>query len=173
VEVEDGVATMTQAAFEDRGQVPAEEVARSLRLERELIVGTPRAATTTGVIHLFARVRDRDTLAAIEPDQAAVLQFDHTHGVVAWCEDGSELAQRFFAPQIGIAEDPATGSAAGALAALRVFEGGAPGAVVVRQGAEIGRPSEMRVSVDGAAGAPEPPRVGGRAVPVLDGTLRL
>ena len=46
-----------------------------------------------------------------------------------------------------------------------------PAAVVVRQGAEIGRPSEMRVSVGGAAGAPDPPRVGGRAVAVLEGSL--
>jgi trans-2,3-dihydro-3-hydroxyanthranilate isomerase len=93
--------------------------------------------------------------------------------VVPWCEDGDELAQRFFAPQLGIPEDPATGSAAGALGALRVYEGGEPGATIVRQGAEIGRPSEMRVAVDGTPGAPDPPRVGGRAVPVLEGTLRL
>jgi trans-2,3-dihydro-3-hydroxyanthranilate isomerase len=173
VEVTDGVATMTQADFEDRGQVPAEEVARSLRVDPEVLAGTPRAATTTGVVHLFARVRDRDVLAAIEADQAAVAAFDHVHGVVPWCEDGDELAQRFFAPRIGIPEDPATGSAAGALGALRVYEGGDPGDVVVRQGAEIGRPSEMLVGVSGAPGAPEPPRVGGRAVPVLAGTLRV
>jgi trans-2,3-dihydro-3-hydroxyanthranilate isomerase len=164
---------MTQAEFEDRGQYPTEEVARSLRVDPGVLIGTPRAATTTGVVHLFARVRDRDALAAIEPDQAAVAAFDQTHGVVPWCEHEGELAQRFFAPQIGIPEDPATGSAAGALGALRVYEGGAGGEVVVRQGAEIGRPSEMRVAVGGAPGAPEPPRVGGRAVPVLAGTLRV
>jgi predicted PhzF superfamily epimerase YddE/YHI9 len=53
-----------------------------------------------------------------------------------------------------------------------VFEGGEPGEMTVRQGAEIGRPSEMRVAVDGSPGSPDPPRVGGRAVPVLEGTLR-
>jgi predicted PhzF superfamily epimerase YddE/YHI9 len=42
---------------------------------------------------------------------------------------------------------------------------------VIRQGAEIGRPCEILVSVGGAPGAPDPPRVGGRAVTVLEGSL--
>jgi len=171
VELSGGMATMTQAPLEVGDEADARAVAAALRLDPGAVLGAPRPCTTTGVPHLFARVRDRDTLAAIQPDLAAIAGFEMAEAVVAWCEDGDELAQRFFGPRIGIAEDPATGSAAGALGALRVSEGAPPGSVIVRQGAEVGRPSEIHVTVRGAPGAPDPPRVGGRAVPVLEGTL--
>jgi trans-2,3-dihydro-3-hydroxyanthranilate isomerase len=173
VEVVGGeVAWMTQAPLDVGEEVGAGEAARLLRVDRADIVGTPRFYSTA-LRQLFARVRDRETLASLAPDQSAIASLESADGMVAWCESGDELAQRFFAPDIGIGEDPATGSAAGALGALRVYEGAAPGAVVVRQGAELGRPSEIHVSVGGAPGAPEPPRVGGRAVLVLEGSLRV
>jgi trans-2,3-dihydro-3-hydroxyanthranilate isomerase len=171
VSVADGMATMTQAPLTVGAAVAARDVARMLLVADEVIVGEPRVYSTSGIRQLFARVRDRAELAGLEPDLVAIEAFMDADGVVAWCEHEGELAQRFFMPRFGIPEDPATGSAAGALAALRVHEGGSPGAVVVRQGAEIGRPSEIHVTVDGTPGAPGPPRVGGRAVVVLEATL--
>jgi trans-2,3-dihydro-3-hydroxyanthranilate isomerase len=174
VDVEGDLVTMTQAPLEAGEEVPAETVATMLRIDPADIVGRmPRFYTTSGIKQLFARVRDRELLAAIEPDVGCVAADERIDAIMPWCEHGDELAQRFFGPRMGIVEDPATGSAAGALAALRVFEGGEPGSVIVRQGEEIGRPSEMRVSVGGSPGAPDAPRVGGRAVQVLDGALRL
>ena len=173
VDVEDGVATMTQAPLEAGEAVDRGVVAGMLRLDPELVLGEPRFYTTSGIRQLFAHVRDRAVLAGIEADLGAIAADERIDALLPWCEHGDELAQRFFGPRMGIAEDPATGSGAGALAALRVFEGGEPGDVVVRQGDEIGRPSEMHVSVGGAPGAPEPPRVGGSAAPVLDGELRV
>ncbi len=173
VEVEGELATMTQAPLEAGDEVPVATVAAMLRIDAADIAGTPRFYTTSGIKQVFARVRDRGLLASIDPDAAAIAADERIDALMPWCEHGDELAQRFFGPRMGILEDPATGSAAGALAALRVFEGGEPGSVIVRQGEEIGRPSEMHVSVGGAPGAPDPPRVGGRAVEVLDGTLRL
>jgi trans-2,3-dihydro-3-hydroxyanthranilate isomerase len=173
VEVRDGVATMTQAPLSIGISLPRGDVCRALRVGLDDLVGTPRIYSTSGIQQLFAQIASRETLARIHPNQEAIAQLDDADGLVAWCEDGDELAQRSFMPRAGIAEDPATGSAAGALGALRVYEGGEPGSVVVRQGAELGRPSEIHVSVGGSPGAPEPPRVGGRAVPVLEGTLTL
>jgi trans-2,3-dihydro-3-hydroxyanthranilate isomerase len=83
----------------------------------------------------------------------------------------TEVAMRMFAPRMGIAEDPATGVAAGALGALRVFEGAEPGRVTVAQGEEIRRPSTIFVEVGGASGAPADVRVGGRAVLLFEGVL--
>ena len=80
---------------------------------------------------------------------------------------------RLFAPRMGIVEDPATGSAAGALAALRVRQGAAPGAVTVRQGEHVGRPSTMNVEIGGEPGSPSGVRVGGTAVPVLEARVEL
>lgn len=173
VEVVDGeLAWMTQAALEVGQEVEVETVAAWLRVAPDELIGTPRFYSTAGMRQLFARIRDRDTLAGLDPDIGAIASFD-ADGVVAWCEHGDELAQRFFAPRLGFAEDPATGSAAGAIGALRVLHGAQPGEVIVRQGAELGRPSEILVSVGGTAGAPEPPRVGGHAVLVLEGELQL
>ena len=173
VEVSDGVATMTQAPLEVGDEVDREHVAAMLRLDAAALTGTPRFYSTTGVAQVFARVRDRETLAGIEPDIAAIAADDRIDGLVAWCEVADELAQRFFAPRLGIAEDPATGSAAGALAALRVHEGASPGDVTIRQGDEICRPSSIHASVSGDRGSPDPPRVSGRAVVVLEGELQV
>ena len=135
------------------------------------MVATPRACSTAGWPQALVRVRNRATLRDLRPDLAAILAFERADGVLAWCDDGdaTSFAQRFFAPRIGIDEDPATGSAAGALGALRVYEGAAPGAITVRQGEEIGRPSEITVTV----GALDDVRVGGTAVLLMEGELRL
>jgi trans-2,3-dihydro-3-hydroxyanthranilate isomerase len=86
---------------------------------------------------------------------------------------------RMFAPGLGVAEDPATGSAAGALGAYLVHHravdtAGGSARVIVEQGIEIGRPSRILVTVavrrDGAI---EEVRVGGEAVTVIEGEVRL
>ena len=174
VDLADGVATMTQAEPElglehDR---PAVELA--LRVEEQALPSPPQMCTTTGVRQLFAEVRDREALATLSPDMELVAGLENVDLLSAWCEvaDG-EVAQRGFAPQLGIPEDPATGSAAGALAALRVFRGAQPGALLVRQGEELGRPSQMRVAVEGEAGNPTEVRVAGRSVLVMEGEVEL
>jgi trans-2,3-dihydro-3-hydroxyanthranilate isomerase len=171
VSVSGGAATMTQSAFDPGIELDTREMAALLRVSSDEVMRTPRACSTINTLQALVEVRDRPMLAAIDPDLRAIAEFSAAMGVGAWCEDGGELALRFFAPADGIDEDPATGSLAGALGALRVYEGGEPGPVVVRQGAEVRRPSEMRVEVTGAPGAPDPPQVGGTAVPVLQGTI--
>lgn len=73
----------------------------------------------------------------------------------------------------GTVEDPATGSANAALAALLLhLDGGAQVAFDVVQGVEMGRPSRLAAAAwraeDGVRA-----RVGGGAVRVLEGVLRL
>jgi trans-2,3-dihydro-3-hydroxyanthranilate isomerase len=174
VDVSDGVATMTQAEPELGIEHDVAAVAPALRIEADELASVPQMCTTTGIRHLFAQVRDRHALAALVPDQQLVHGLENVDMLVVWCEvaDG-EAAQRAFAPRIGIAEDPATGSAAGALGALRVFRGAAAGPLLVRQGAELGRPSEMRVQVDGGPGHPTAVQVGGRAVLLFEGEVRI
>jgi trans-2,3-dihydro-3-hydroxyanthranilate isomerase len=174
VDLGDGVATMTQAEPELGLEHDVAAVTAALQVSEDVLASPPRMCTTTGVRQLFAEVRDREALASLSPDTALVAGLENVDLLSAWCEAGDgEVAQRGFAPQMGIVEDPATGSAAGALGALRVFRGASPGAVVVRQGEEIGRPSEMRVHVDGEPGTPTEVRVGGRAVLVMEGEVEL
>jgi trans-2,3-dihydro-3-hydroxyanthranilate isomerase len=83
---------------------------------------------------------------------------------------------RMFAPSLGVAEDPATGSAAAALAGWLVArQPRADGTARWRilQGEEIGRPSEIALEADVVAGSVAAVRVGGRCVMVGEGTLRL
>jgi trans-2,3-dihydro-3-hydroxyanthranilate isomerase len=171
VSLSGGKATMTQAAFDPGRALEPEALAPLLGLGADEVVGTPRVCSTTGVQHAFVRVPDRDALRALRPNLAAIAQLDAADGVAAWCEHGDELAQRVFLPRIGIDEDPATGAACGGLGALRVYEGAEPGRITIRQGEELGRPSEIHVTIGGRAGAPEDVRVGGRAVLVMEGTL--
>ena len=75
---------------------------------------------------------------------------------------------RFFNPTVGIAEDPATGTAAGPLVAQLAAAGQVPEAatVIVEQGFAVGRPSRISVSVSG-----QRVRAGGRGLVVAEGTL--
>ena len=93
-------------------------------------------------------------------------------------DDGSSDATwhvRMFGPHIGVAEDPATGSAAAGLPAQLLAAGMlADGAHdwIVEQGVEMGRPSRIRVRFDVAGGAIESLHIGGHAVPVMAGRLQ-
>ena len=171
VELSGGVATMNQGEPALGVEHDKTAVAAALGIDDSDLASVPQQCST-GVRQIFAQVADRDALRALRPDLELVRGLERSDGLIAWCEVGpGEVAQRFFAPQMGIPEDPATGSAAGALGALRVFRGADPGPLTVRQGEEIGRPSEMQVTVEGSAGAPTEVRVGGRAVLLLEGEL--
>lgn len=108
-----------------------------------------------------------DTLAAA----------DGLHQALYYVREGEgRVAMRMFAPEQGIVEDPATGSAAAALVALLAHLEPSADAVVnlaITQGDEMGRPSRIAASAQKRAGVVGPVRVGGTAVAVMDGTLRL
>ena len=89
---------------------------------------------------------------------------------------GQSWCARMFAPGLGVPEDPATGSAAAAFAGvLMQFErlGEGTHEVAIRQGLAMGRPSEIAVQLDVASGALRSVEVGGSAVLVSEGTLRV
>jgi trans-2,3-dihydro-3-hydroxyanthranilate isomerase len=93
--------------------------------------------------------------------------------VVAW--DGASARSRVFAFEAGVAEDPATGSAALALGAWLVASGALPdgGAYDVVQGVEMGRPSLLSCTVTAAGGEPVAATVRGQVVPVAEGRIRV
>jgi trans-2,3-dihydro-3-hydroxyanthranilate isomerase len=95
--------------------------------------------------------------------------------VCAVSPDGAEVHARVFAPSVGVPEDPATGSAAVALGVFLVdrgvLAGDARSAFTIRQGAEVGRPSVLRVEVGAAGGAAERVSVGGPVVAVARGEI--
>jgi trans-2,3-dihydro-3-hydroxyanthranilate isomerase len=89
-------------------------------------------------------------------------------------EPGVTWHVRMFGPHIGVAEDPATGSAAAGLPAQQSAAGALSDGEhewLVAQGIEMGRPSRIRVRFCCADGRVERLRVGGPAVPVMAGRL--
>jgi trans-2,3-dihydro-3-hydroxyanthranilate isomerase len=80
-----------------------------------------------------------------------------------------------FAPSIGILEDPATGSASGAVGAYLVQNGVVDVAptteIIVEQGYEIERPSQIIVRVESDDDIIQTVKVGGQCVTVVQGTL--
>jgi trans-2,3-dihydro-3-hydroxyanthranilate isomerase len=86
----------------------------------------------------------------------------------------SSFHARMFAPSSGIAEDPATGSAAVCLAGVVKHFDGLPDGQhrrVIEQGYEMGRPSEIALTLDVTAGKLGNVRIGGHAVRVSEGTM--
>ena len=93
--------------------------------------------------------------------------------VTAW--DGTSARCRVFAFEAGVAEDPATGSAALALGVWLVATGALPdgGAYDVVQGVELGRPSLLSCTVSASGGEPVAATVRGQVVPVAAGRIRV
>jgi trans-2,3-dihydro-3-hydroxyanthranilate isomerase len=96
--------------------------------------------------------------------------------------DGADVYSRMFAPDIGIPEDAATGSAAGPLGAYLVHHGIVDASRTLRnlQGVQMGRPSWIHMTavlgtVPGSGTVPviSAMRVGGGAVLAGEGTLVL
>lgn len=104
--------------------------------------------------YLVFEVSTVSEVASASPDFDAIAADGREVYLIA--QDGAEVRARFFAPNLGVAEDPATGSAAVALAAVRNFRGIKSGAVVIDQGREVGQPclinlrwGEGRASIGG------------------------
>ncbi len=121
--------------------------------------GPPIQVVDTGAGHLMVALRDREAVDAARPDVdalGAILRQSGGEGCYVFSLDPPSVETlayaRFFNPTMGIGEDPATGTAAGPLAAHLVHHGFAsPGRVVIEQGTKLGRPSLIEVEIDGLA----------------------
>jgi len=82
---------------------------------------------------------------------------------------------RMFAPDVGVAEDPATGSASGPLGCYlvrhKIVSPAKAGAILNLQGVKMGRPSHVHVSIGVENNDFTCVRVGGEAVLAGEGTL--
>lgn len=144
----------------------------------DLLAGA--AVWSCGVPFSVIPVASPDKLAAIRFDQAKWTRLLREHegrDVYPVAQvDARTWRVRMFAPALGVSEDPATGSAAAALAGWLASQPGTPDGVHawrILQGEEIGRPSVLRLEADVQAGAARTVRVGGGCVMVCEGTLSL
>ena len=159
---------------------PARDLARMLSLaDGEVLEGS--ACWSCGVPFLVVPVANLGALSRCALDLPLwreLLAGYPTQKVYPVARVGTlQWRVRMFAPGLGVAEDPATGSAAASFAGwlARQLTHPRDGTLAVRleQGVEMGRPSELAVEFDRVAGAITAVRVGGAAVMVAEGTLGL
>jgi trans-2,3-dihydro-3-hydroxyanthranilate isomerase len=134
---------------------------------------------SAGAAFLVVEVRGLDALARARPPVSPSGDVVPNGVLLFTRETGSpehDLRARMYAPGHGIAEDPATGSAAAALAGLLgATEGDSDGWMSWRigQGIEMGRPSLLRARARREAGKVVEIRVAGAAVTVAEGTIEV
>ncbi len=146
------------------------ELLEAIGVERS---GLPVEWYDLGPTHVYVELPSEEAVAALAPDLAALARL-HV-GVNCFAGSGSRWKTRMFAPADGVAEDPATGSAAGPLAVHLARHGRIAFGeeIEISQGAEIGRPSTLYARVEGTAERIERVEVGGSAVVVARGEFRL
>jgi len=160
--------------------------AAALGLSELAVAGTglPVQVVSCGVPFLFVPLTTR---AAVDSAWLQRDRFDRfreetktqAHGVFVFstqsARDKATVYSRMFAPDLGVGEDPATGSASGPLGCYLVRHGVVSakkaGAILSLQGAKMGRPSHVHISIGVRNEEITSVRVGGEAVLAGEGTL--
>ena len=140
-------------------------VLAALGVERSAL---PVELYDNGAEHVYVALRSEDEVAALDPDLQALRRLPV--GINCFAGEGGRWKTRMFGPGLGVAEDPATGSAAGPLA-LHLFRHGLVEAgrqIEIRQGEEVGRPSTLYATAD-----EQRVEVAGSAVVVARGEFRI
>jgi trans-2,3-dihydro-3-hydroxyanthranilate isomerase len=160
-------------------------VAAALGLtERDLVPGAPVQTGSTGNAFLYVPLRDAATVDRAVLDARRLVDAVPemtTLGVFVLAPDPDpakrRVYSRMFAPAHGVAEDPATGSASGALGAYlamhRLVTPAPDMRIVSEQGTRMGHQSFVHVALAHRDGVVTNIRVGGAVVPVIDGRLTL
>ncbi|HZO96442.1 MAG TPA: PhzF family phenazine biosynthesis protein [Gaiellaceae bacterium] len=132
--------------------------------------GLPVERYDLGPSYVFVELGSPEEVAALAPDLAALGRVTSA-GAGCFARDGSGWKARVFFADLGVPEDPATGSAAGPLAVHLARHGRIRFGeeIAISQGAELGRPSTLYARADGSAERLERVRVGGSAKVVARG----
>lgn len=128
-----------------------------------------------GSRHLYVTLASAAAVAAVEPDLAALARLLGPQGVSCIGPGDGRWKTRMFIPGAGIAEDAATGSAAGPLALHLARHGriAFDEEIEISQGDEIERPSTLYARVRGSAQVVTAVEVAGSAVVVAEGAFTL
>jgi len=151
----------------------------------DLVDGLPAQEVSCGVPFLFVPLATRAAVDSVAIDRKAYLRACEASGLserpiffFTTERSGSSaetVYSRMLAPGFGISEDPATGSASGPLGSYlvqhRVVSREAARDMLSLQGAAMGRPSHLYISIDSDEDRITRVRVGGKSVLVGRGEL--
>jgi trans-2,3-dihydro-3-hydroxyanthranilate isomerase len=164
-------------------------LAKGLGLPPEDISGTglPAQVVSTGLPQMMVPVQSLSSVRALDASKLDTVTLNRvstafgTNVVLVFSLETEKpevtAHARVFAPLLGVPEDPATGSANGALGAYLVHHRAVPITeptvhIICEQGSEIERPSTIYVEVDTIEEEPKAVRVGGKVVAVVEGVIR-
>lgn len=156
---------------------PREDVAKAIQVDAGEIASTwPCQVVSTGLPFAIVPLENLNVLSKFKPDvnrSAAFLEGTGARFFYFVCPEakGKVRARMFFYG----GEDPATGSAAGCAAAWMAKHGVAKSdeQIIICQGVEAGRPSEIFVRATREGDRVTNVRVGGYAIEVLRGKMTL
>lgn len=181
---------MTQPKPEFLGKVDSPdsllEIAKALGMDKRAIADArfPIEVVSTGLPVIIVPVRTLTAVRSIVPNPTAITELCRRHGAngimvftTVTVDEFSTVHTRMFASPIGILEDPATGSASGALGAYLVHNGVVEVAItteiIAEQGYEMDRPSRIIIQVESDDDMIQEVKVGGEVVMVIEGTITL
>ena len=155
----------------------------SIRSFADLRGASPQIVST-GLPDLIVPVVSREALMSMRPNMAALIDFCNARKVIsvhAFCLDPIDPANtvhcRDFSPAVGVPEESATGTASGAtgcyLVLNQLVQVQPVTTIICEQGHVLKRPSTIYVEVESKDGTVTGVRVGGTAVTVLQGKIRL
>jgi trans-2,3-dihydro-3-hydroxyanthranilate isomerase len=160
------------------------DVAAAIGLtEADLLADRPIREVSCGLPFLMVPIGSPEAIDRAVSDASAFRRFTESTGIdlpiffFAMSPSGSPetVHSRMFAPEFGIVEDPATGSANGPLGCYLLRHGllaaDAATRIVSLQGAAMGRPSRIHVDISSRDGEITQVKVGGRAVLVASGEV--
>jgi len=144
--------------------------------------GLPVQVVSCGVPFLFVPLATRRAVDSVTVERAALssfLQSADAHGAFVFSpergRDKATVYSRMFAPDLGVAEDPATGGASGPLGCYlvrhKVVAPDKARAMLSLQGAKMGRPSHIHIAIETSGGEIAGVKVGGEAVLAGEGVL--
>ena len=179
---------MTQGKFEasetvaDKNEIG--KLAESLGLPIEDLNNSedlPIQTVSTGIKSLAVPLKSLEAMSRIKVNSSLLSDIYLAHGAIGCYvftfetkEETSKIHARFFAPDDNIAEDPATGSAAGALSGYLVHHGAIDtNTFTIEQGDFMNRPSRIFADVTGAKENVESVKIGGSSVVVAKGEVYL
>jgi trans-2,3-dihydro-3-hydroxyanthranilate isomerase len=181
IRIEGAVIWLRTPPIERVGECDRAASARVLDLrEWDIMRDVPPQVYSAGNPTLFVAVADRETVDRARVDAPALSELEEqigeTIGIFVFTPTETGAYSRFFAPEMGVVEDPATGSATGPLAAYMMGHGLCASrdgtALVSEQGTKMGRRSFLHVRIRGEGGS-EGIEVGGNTTALIEGTLTL
>jgi len=168
--IKDGKVWLKQLKPEVLGELNLEALKEILGSDN---LAGPAFAMTTGTPEGIVGIPTFKELMDLRPDMERLAEFSRENGIIGvyvyTLDSQFDAAGRFFAPAIGVPEDPVTGTASGILAGyLRLTGKLVKDRYVFEQGHALRREGRVHVEFEG-----DQPWIGGKAVITFEGRLEL